>query len=81
MLGKILVCFHFLLLEYGIYFTFQSEKLFGCILLAVITFGIFGCRHFSGNSGVAFDGKYSRINYVHVFYSGINGGLYDTVGF
>lgn len=40
MLGKILVCFHFLLLEYGIYFTFQSEKLFGCILLAVITFGI-----------------------------------------
>ena len=40
MLGKILVCFHFLLLEYGIYFTFHSEKLFGCILLAVITFGI-----------------------------------------
>lgn len=40
MLGKILVCFHFLLLEYGIYFTFHGEKLSGCILLAIITFGI-----------------------------------------
>lgn len=40
MLEKILVCFHFLLLEYGIYFTFRSEKLSGCFLLAVITFGI-----------------------------------------
>ena len=41
MLGKILVCFHFLLLEYGIYFTFHGEKQSGCILLALLTFGIF----------------------------------------
>lgn len=40
MLEKILVCFHFLLLEYGLYFTFDSEKLPGCLLLATITFGI-----------------------------------------
>lgn len=40
MFEKILVCFHFLFLEYGIYFTFYSEKLSGCILLAVLTFGI-----------------------------------------
>lgn len=40
MLEKILVCFHFLLLEYGVYFTFYSDKLSGCILLVMITFGI-----------------------------------------
>lgn len=40
MTEKILVCFHFLLLEYGMYFTFYSEKRFGCLLLAGITFGI-----------------------------------------
>lgn len=40
MLEKILICFHFLLLEYGMYFTFYSEKLSGCILLAVINFGV-----------------------------------------
>lgn len=40
MLEKILVCFHFLLLEYGVYFTFYSEKRWGCLLLAGITFGI-----------------------------------------
>lgn len=40
MLQKILICFHFLLLEYGVYFTFYSEKVSGCILLALITFGI-----------------------------------------
>lgn len=40
MLQKILVCFHFLLLEYGVYFTFYSEKGSGCVLLAVITFSI-----------------------------------------
>ena len=40
MLEKILVCFHFLLLEYGVYFTFYSEKGPGCILLAAITFAV-----------------------------------------
>lgn len=40
MLPKILVCFHFLLLEYGVYFTFYSKKVSGCILLAAITFAI-----------------------------------------
>ena len=37
---SILECLHFILLEFSIYFTFKSEKIRGCVLVVLLTFGI-----------------------------------------
>lgn len=37
---SILECLHFILLEFSIYFTFESEKIRGCVLVVLLTFGI-----------------------------------------
>ena len=37
---SILECLHFILLEFSIYFTFESEKIIGCVLVVLLTFGI-----------------------------------------